>query len=244
MITVLWGIGLLLRVAVAGKLSLNRWLLKLPFFSLYILVGCVQAGCNAYFVYITKNMVAANRWYELVGYVSSIARVAMYFEAFAWFCFCLPNFRRLGTWLLVICSSAGLIFDLYNHRAVYLADQFRVLAAVERWTGLGVAVALIVAFGFFKVVIGGVNDSCMWHGAILCGWSLSNAVAWLEFGYRNYTLAGWLMVGGNAAALLLWTLFVTAPPSWTPPEPKPFDHEGVERAWRKVYDELGGGSRR
>lgn len=217
---VAWAIAVCARIGALGSIGRRRWLWALPWFSAYLLLDLLQSASTAYWGFWLRDNATATRWFEWLAIASAIARIGMCFEAFLWFVFSLPKFVRWG-WSLMVAGLilGGAVAVPLELRAPSAHEMLDVLGAIERTTGVTLAIAMMIGLLAFEV-IGGVARDARWHAAAVVLWTVADVVAWFLAGLRLWDAAGWMMIAAEVALPLLWVWKVRNAPSWIAPEPE------------------------
>jgi hypothetical protein len=225
----LFSFAALCRLSIAIKLIRRKWLTKLPCFVLMIAASILHSLVVLY-IRATGTLEQHEAFHAACSPWVALLRTGAALEAFAWFAYSLPRFRRPGLLTLALCLTAGLCIDLIAEPSRPIGGW---LSRLEVWSALGLGASLLTACFLFEL-IGEANQSAIAHGTALTTFFLLHGVGWAL--YR----VGWWQAGGNVVVMAspimayLWLLNVNEPPKWKAPLPKRADWGALVKEWEDL----------
>lgn len=217
------------RLAVLVRVLQRKWSLKLPAFTVFVLTSVLHTAAVAY-IRATGTLEVHQAFHEACAPWLAGVRAAATLEAFSWFAYSLPRFRRPGLLVLALCLTAGLLFDWFVQPDRSFGGW---LARLEMWSAVGLGITLLTAIGIFEL-IGAANPSAVWHAGSLAALSLIGGIGWLLFQWKLWQAGGYVVTLASPAFAFLWLSKVNEPPSWEARSAKSADWENVDRAWNRA----------
>ena len=205
------------------------WAKRLPFFALALLVSLINSIGMSLFL----DHPGLLTFEKINGMVYAILRVGAYLEALRWLFQTVPGLR-VG-WLIFgagTFAGVGIQFAMAPMGA-YL-EAYRIPALIERSTGFGVFVALMIGVAFYDL-LDGFCSSARWHSITVALWAILDAAGWavIQNGLPYHGSA--LIIAGAICCPLLWLWKVSkAPPAWGASAPA---DPAEAAALRKIADE-------
>lgn len=231
MLTIAWYLGIVTRVAMVPRITI--WAKRLPFFALALLVYLIQSAGTRFWLYDPF----VETWAKCCGIVYAILRIGAYIEALRWLFQTIPGFR-IGWLVFGVSSLAGIAIQWQMAPLGTYLEAYRIPAMLERSTGVGVAVALVVGLAFYDL-LGGFCTSARWHSVTVALWGVLDAAGWAIITNGKPYHGSTLIIAGAIICPLLWLAKVTkAPPSWGQ-HPPPDAPELVDAAEAALKREAG-----
>jgi hypothetical protein len=213
--------NVIVRVAAMPRLySWARRVTPLPFYTAFLTLALTQAIIIQPGWWIFKRMDVYKAVQSQMFLPMTCLQIISIFEAFWWLVTCLPNFRKVGCWLMFLLVLASLAFTRPTLGSV---------AEMEQTCGFALAIFVGCTIMVHRV-IGTDCKPALWHAGCLGAVSFFHGIVWGLQGSRTLmTLSYVLQIGAS----IMWLWMVRAPPTWKEPEAKPYNEEGVNRAWEE-----------
>lgn len=230
MITAAFFISFAIRCLVSARLTWKGWLFRLPCFSLFCVISCVQSAL------LSVNLSAPPKYIAIqsaFGPFMTVLQIAAGLEAFVWLARCLPNFVKPGSALLAAIIFASVIIERWSAPSGPIIEGvYRCLAFINRGVGIGLGLALIFALMAFSA-FPRVPSSARWHAACLAAIGLGNGLGW-------QLLSRWTIMVSIIMAFSAWLVTVDHPPTWKEIEPGCDPHKDrLEQSIRRAEESAG-----
>lgn len=230
-----WYLGIALEFFVLAKLVRRGWVRYLPTFSAFVL-GVVAQNLALAFTYGTARNLAIDR---VTAPIVLLLQLSAAIEAFWWCGSSFPKFRKPGLALMALCAGIAFAIERWTRQGNVADVLVQSLANIERGVGFALFFFLVIALAIYSLSER-IPAAATRHAGCLAALSVCSAIGWqMVQGGVSPVIPIETITWGSAAVFGVWLWLVKKAPTWIAPEPKPFDHEAVEAAWKAAEKAAG-----